>query len=85
MVRSALQNLGMDCRSAYSGPEALRMVRELLPHTTVREVNMPGMDGFEILSAVRKERLPARAVMLTVRQHETDVLRGFTLAPRTMW
>jgi CheY-like chemotaxis protein len=79
VVRSALQNLGMDCRSASSGPEALRMVRELRPHAAVLDVNMPGMDGFEILSAIRKDRLPVRVVMLTARQHETDVLRGFTL------
>jgi CheY-like chemotaxis protein len=79
VVRSALQSLGMECRSASSGPEALTLIRELAPHAAVLDVNMPGMDGFEILSAIRKNGLPTRIVMLTARQHETDVLRGFTL------
>jgi DNA-binding response OmpR family regulator len=79
VVRGALQNMGMECRSAASGPEALKMVRELCPHAAVLDVNMPGMDGFEILSAIRQEGLPVKVVMLTARQHETDVLRGFNL------
>jgi len=45
----------------------------------VLDVNMPGMDGFEILSSIRKEQLPVRVVMLTARRRESDVLRGFEL------
>jgi DNA-binding response OmpR family regulator len=79
VVRSALQNLGIECRAASSGPEALSLIREMSPHAAVLDVNMPGMDGFEILSTVRQEGLPTRILMLTARQHESDVLRGFTL------
>jgi len=79
VVRSALQNIGMDCRSASSGPEALRVIRDMVPHAAVLDVNMPGMDGYEVLAAIRKDNLPVRVVMLTARQHEADVLRGFEL------
>ena len=79
VVRNALQSLGMECRSASSGPEALRMIRELCPHAAVLDVNMPGMDGFEVLAAIRKAALPLKVIMLTARQHERDVLRGFEL------
>jgi two-component system cell cycle response regulator DivK len=79
VVRSALQSLGMECRSASSGPEALNMIRELCPHAAVLDVNMPGMDGFEVLAAIRQAALPLKVIMLTARQHERDVLRGFEL------
>jgi two-component system cell cycle response regulator DivK len=79
VVRGALQNAGMDCRPASNGPEALRLVRDMVPHAAVLDVNMPGMDGYEVLAAIRKENLPVRVVILTARQHETDVLRGFDL------
>jgi DNA-binding response OmpR family regulator len=79
VVRNALQSLGMECRSANSGPEALRMIRELCPHAAVLDVNMPGMDGFEVLAAIRQADLPLKVIMLTARQHERDVLRGFEL------
>src|ERR1035437_7978047 len=79
VVRNALQSLGMECRSASSGPEALRMIRELCPQAAVLDVNMPGMDGFEVLAAIRQADLPLKVIMLTARQHERDVLRGSDL------
>jgi CheY-like chemotaxis protein len=79
VVRSALQSLGMECRTASSGPEALNLIRELCPHAAVLDVNMPGMDGFEVLAAIRQMALPLKVIMLTARQHERDILRGFEL------
>ena len=79
VVHSTLQNLGMECRSASSGPEALSLIRELCPHAAVLDVNMPGMDGFEVLAAIRHAALPVKVIMLTTRQNERDVLRGFEL------
>jgi DNA-binding response OmpR family regulator len=40
---------------------------------------MPGLDGYEVLSAVRADNLPTLVVMVTARQQEHDVLRGFQL------
>jgi two-component system, cell cycle response regulator DivK len=79
VVRRTLESLGMECRSASSGPEALNIIRQLCPHAAVLDVNMPGMDGFEVLAAIRQAALPLKVIMLTARQHERDVLRGFEL------
>jgi two-component system alkaline phosphatase synthesis response regulator PhoP len=40
---------------------------------------MPGMDGYEVLAAVRSEMLPVRIILLTARQQESDITRGFML------
>jgi two-component system cell cycle response regulator DivK len=79
VVRNALQSLGMECRSAATGPAALNLIRELCPHVVVLDVNMPGMDGFEVLADIRHAALPVKVIMLTARQNERDVLRGFEL------
>jgi len=79
VVNGALLSMGINCRSTSNGPEALRMIRDGHPRAAVLDVNMPGMDGFEILSSIRKEQLPVRVVMLTARRRESDVLRGFEL------
>jgi DNA-binding response OmpR family regulator len=79
VVRSALQSAGMECHSAANGTEAISMIRELRPDITVLDVNMPGSDGFEVLSAIRQSGIPVKVIMLTARQHERDVLRGFEL------
>jgi DNA-binding response OmpR family regulator len=79
LVRMALQNFGMDCQSASDGPQALELIRQVRPHAVVLDVNMPGMDGYAVLSAVRQEGIPLRVLLLTARQQESDVIRGFTL------
>jgi two-component system alkaline phosphatase synthesis response regulator PhoP len=37
------------------------------------------MDGYEVLSAARLESIPVRVLLLTARQQEADITRGFTL------
>jgi DNA-binding response OmpR family regulator len=69
----------MQCRLASSGPEALEEVRMYRPPAAVLDVNMPVMDGFEVLAAIRAENIPVRVIMLTARQQDDDVLRGFSL------
>ena len=79
LVRTALQNFGMECRTALDGPAALDLIRKGRPHAAVLDVNMPGMDGYEVLSGVRSEQIPVRVLLLTARQQESDILRGFAL------
>jgi CheY-like chemotaxis protein len=79
LVRSTLLNRGMQCRVAANGPEALEEIRTHRPHAAVLDVNMPGMDGFEVLATIRAENIPVRVILLTARQQEQDVLRGFSL------
>jgi CheY-like chemotaxis protein len=79
LVRTALQNFGMECRTAVDGPSALDLIRTGRPHAAVLDVNMPGMDGYAVLSAVRADQISVRVLLLTARQQESDVLRGFAL------
>jgi DNA-binding response OmpR family regulator len=79
LVRIALENFGMDCHSASNGAGAIEAIRTLRPHAAVLDVNMPGMDGYEVLSAVRQDELPVRVLLLTACQRESDIIRGFTL------
>jgi CheY-like chemotaxis protein len=77
LVRTALQNFGMECYMAADGPGALDTIRRQRPHAAVLDVNMPEMDGYEVLAAIRREGIPVRVLLLTARQQEGDVLRGF--------
>ena len=69
----------MDCETANNGRSALEIIRTSQPNAAVLDVNMPAMDGYEVLSAIRSEGLHVRVILLTARQQESDVIRGFTL------
>ncbi|PWU07561.1 MAG: hypothetical protein C5B51_09800 [Terriglobia bacterium] len=79
LVRLTLQDYGIDCHVASNGTEALQMIREHEPHAALVDVNMPGLDGYLVLAAVRDENIPVRMILLTARRHENDISRGFTL------
>jgi CheY-like chemotaxis protein len=79
VLRTTFRNQGTQCETADNGPAALRLIREVMPHVVVLDVNMPGMDGYEVLSTIRAENIPTLVVLLTARQQEHDVLRGFQL------
>lgn len=55
---------------AEDGPMALERVREHQPDVAVLDVDMPGMDGFEVVRALRQEKLPVEVVFLTMHKDE---------------
>jgi two-component system, LytTR family, response regulator len=56
------------------GTSAVSAILELLPDLVFLDVQMPGMDGFEVLRALPRESLPA-IIFLTA--HEQHALRAF--------
>ena len=56
------------------GQSALDMILALAPDVVFLDVQMPGMDGFEVLRALPRENLPA---VIFVTAYEQHVLRAF--------
>jgi signal transduction histidine kinase len=54
VIREVLERLGR-VATARDGHEAIRLVHELRPDVVVTDVSMPGMDGLELLAALRSE------------------------------
>jgi two-component system cell cycle response regulator DivK len=79
VVRMALQNHGMSCKSADNGLTALSLIRGEQPHVAILDVDIPGMDGYEVLAAIREEKIPTRVIVLTAMGREKDILRAFSL------
>jgi two-component system, LytTR family, response regulator len=45
--------------SCSSGPEAVRFIREQPPDILILDIQMPGMNGFEVLARIDHGRIPA--------------------------
>ena len=54
VIREILERLGR-VATARDGHEAIRLVHELRPDVVVTDISMPGMDGLELLAALRSD------------------------------
>jgi len=81
IVRLALQRNGLTCEVAFSGGSALELIQKLRPCAAVLDVNMPHIDGFEVLARIKStpELAQTRVILLTGCEQEADILRGFSL------
>lgn len=69
---------GFQCEEAGNGQEAIDKTNTTQFDIMVLDVMMPGLDGFETLTEIRKEsQVPV--IMLTSRSEEYDKLLGFNL------
>jgi DNA-binding response OmpR family regulator len=75
LLRDYLTPLGYDVQAAYTGPEGVQRATSEEWHAVILDVMMPGMDGFEVLKAIRKVSI-VPVIMLTSRGDETDRIVG---------
>jgi len=69
---------GFEVISASDGFEALDLIREHAPEIILLDIMMPNMDGYQLISKLRKEsQIPV--IMITAKQQESDLIRGFDL------
>ena len=80
LVRVSLETDGHTVAVATDGQTALEMVDEGAYDAVILDVTMPGMDGFEVLTALKSDPEPTIAsipvIMLTARTSEMDRIRG---------
>ena len=81
LLEQTLTEWQFKCHLVESGSDALAACRRDGPAAVILDVNMPGMNGFEVLSQLKSDDATQSipVVMATVRTEESDVLRGFAL------
>jgi CheY-like chemotaxis protein len=74
LIRSLLSDFlirrGFRVRAAQNGPEALTLVEQEQPRLIILDLNMPGMNGVELLRELRKRNYPGGVITLTASQDE---------------
>src|ERR1044071_9259011 len=55
---------------ASDGEEAMRLVTSLKPQVAVLDIDMPRLNGLEILRALRQLPFPVKAIILTMFKEE---------------
>ena len=81
LIKFVSQNLrarGYDVADASNGLEGVERVKDYKPDLVILDINMPGMDGFEVCSYIRQFS-DAAIIMLTASGHEGDKIRALDM------
>lgn len=70
LVREFLTLRGYRVRVAQDGKEALALVEQERPHLVILDLNMPGMNGVEVLRTLRARDFKGGVVTLSASQDE---------------
>ncbi|MDR1540311.1 MAG: response regulator transcription factor [Clostridiales bacterium] len=79
-LRSALRKgfvkLGYAVDTAADGEEALELYYSSVYDAIILDINLPKMDGFEVLKELRKENTDVRVIILSARSELDDKIVG---------
>ena len=62
--------------TVYDGNDGLAYAESGIYDVIILDVMLPGKNGFEIVSALRKKKIATPVLMLTARGEVTDKIRG---------
>ena len=74
-----LESQGYTARTAESAEQALSFLEREFCHIILTDIMMPGMDGFEVLKALRTAGNTVPVLMLTARSDVDDRVTGLDL------
>lgn len=78
LVTAYLRPEGYEIYTANDGPSGLQKARSYKPDLVVLDVMLPGMDGIEVLTRLRRES-DAYVILLTAKTEETDKIVGLSV------
>jgi two-component system alkaline phosphatase synthesis response regulator PhoP len=78
LVSAYLVKEGYQALTAADGPAGLALARAENPDLVVLDVMLPGMDGIELLTRLRRES-DTYVILLTARSDETDKIVGLSV------
>ena len=82
LIRTRLNLSGYEVHTARNGAEALERIRTVRPDGMVLDINMPEVDGFAVLKALREQGCLLPVLVLTARHGGDDVRRAVSLGAK---
>lgn len=81
LVKAIVQSQSIECLTATDGHAALEAIRRTRPDAVVLDVNMPGLNGYEVLRAIRGEGIATKVLLLTAEENPAIAADDYLLKP----
>ncbi|MBI3065696.1 MAG: response regulator, partial [Deltaproteobacteria bacterium] len=65
VMRDRLESMGYQAVTATTGKQGLELLERHTPHLVLLDIEMPGMNGLEVLKEIRKREPDVVVVMIT--------------------
>lgn len=79
MLFKVIRSNGLQAETASSGEQALNMIRSRSYDLILLDVNMQGMDGFEVIQQLRSQGIRTPIIIVSGRQEDYDTLYGLDI------
>ena len=76
LISLFLSNEGIETHSCASGEEGLAAIAEGGVDLVILDINLPGIDGYEVLQALRRE-YSFPVIIVSARNDDADMILGF--------
>jgi CheY-like chemotaxis protein len=78
-MEETIRSLGHEMRSAEDGISGLDLVRDWEPHLVFLDIQLPGLDGLDVLAAIRDEAIDTIVIVNTAYGTEDHAIRALRL------
>lgn len=86
MLKLALTSAGMEVTTAEDGIHGLEVLQDAAPDAIISDINMPRLDGFGFIEAVRRiERLRAVPILVLTTESAPEMKARARNAGATGW
>lgn len=79
MLRKVIRSNGMNAETVSSGGEVLAALDQHTYDLILLDINMPGLDGFEVVQRIRRRGLKVPIILISGRKEDYDTLYGLDI------
>lgn len=79
MLYKVIRSNGLDAETACSGEEAMNLLRNKHYDLILLDINMQGMDGFQVVQRMRGSGIQIPVILVSGRQEDYDTLYGLDI------
>ena len=76
LLRQTVENAGFACATANDGADGVEMFSEVDPDVVITDINMPRLDGFGFIEAVRSGSHNARVPILVRSTENGEAMKA---------